>query len=103
MLAIGVKYCGGCNPEIDRMGVVERLEEGLEKRGLKVIFVTDREAKIDLLLLVNGCKHACLEEEYPVSEEGFPVISIRGEMVGNRHVIEEDISEFLIEKLLDQI
>lgn len=103
MLTIGVKYCGGCNPEIDRPAVVERLEEELEKRGREVILVTDRETRIDLRLLVNGCKHACLDEEYSVSEESLPVISVRGQMVGSRHVREEDIPEFLIGKIIDLI
>ena len=99
MLKIGVKYCGGCNPEIDRSAVVEGIYKGLKKSGREIVLVTDKETKIDILLLVNGCQHACLEEEYPIFEEGVPVISIRGAMVGNRYVREEDIPGFLAEKL----
>jgi len=101
MLVIGVKYCGGCNPEIDRPGVVEKLKEGLKKRGLEVQLVFDKEAKRDILLLVNGCKHACLEEEYAPFAENLSVISVRGEMVGSRHVEEKNIPEFLIKEILD--
>ena len=103
MLLIELKYCGGCNPEIDRCRVIENVEEGLEEKGLEVKFITEREAKRDLILLVNGCRHACLEEEYAVSEEGLPVISIRGEMVGDGYVREEDIPKVLINKIFELI
>lgn len=70
-MKIGVKYCGGCNPEYRR----EDVEEVLRKH-FKIYYSSD---DADILILINGCKKACLVEEVkhpkflvvdsPVSEE----------------------------------
>ncbi|RLB15653.1 MAG: hypothetical protein DRG63_06520 [Deltaproteobacteria bacterium] len=101
MLTIRVRYCGGCNPEIDRSGLIRNLEQGLKAKGAEVVFVNYREAHGDLLILINGCRHACLEEEYLGQKENIPVLSIKGEMVGSQYVKEKEIVPLLLEKILD--
>lgn len=101
MLSIGVRFCGGCNPEIDRSCLVDHLKEAIERRGIRAFFVTDREAATDLILLINGCKHACLEEAYPNDGKDPHILSVRGEMVGDTPVREQDIPEFLAEKIVE--
>jgi hypothetical protein len=54
MFTIGVWYCGGCNPQIDRSRIVMELREGLRKMGLKVDFTSVRKSPVDMVLLVNG-------------------------------------------------
>jgi len=103
MLTIKVRYCGGCNPEIDRVGLIERTKECLENKGLRARFVSQGEEDRNLVLLVNGCKHGCLEEQYPPSENDTPFISVKGEMVLNRYVPEKDIPEILIDRIIDLI
>ena len=100
MYLIGLRYCGGCNPEIDRTGLVEHLQETMKRRGFAVKCVLDKEAATDLILLINGCKHACLEQEFPGSGQGPPIISVRGEMVGDRYVQERDLPEVLMEEIM---
>ncbi len=53
-MKIGVKYCGGCNPEYRR----EEVEEVLRKH-FKISYSED----VDILILINGCRKACLAEE----------------------------------------
>ena len=101
MYSVGLRYCGGCNPEIDRPGLIDNLKEGLEGRGIIVEFITDKETATDLILLVNGCKHACLEQKYLISSPSPPIISVRGEMVGDNYIKEKDIPEFLIGKMIE--
>ena len=55
---IGVKYCGGCNPEYDRVGVVKQIEESL--RG-EVEFVSPESEGVALVLAVEGCSTACAD------------------------------------------
>ncbi|MBW1689170.1 MAG: hypothetical protein JRI71_02345 [Deltaproteobacteria bacterium] len=103
MYSIGLRYCGGCNPQIDRTRVVRRLQEGLRTMGMAVDITTDRERKVDLLLLVNGCMHACLEQSY-LKEGGTTwFISVKGEMVDSRYVREDRIPDFLIKVIADLI
>jgi len=99
MFTIGVWYCGGCNPQIDRSRIVNDLLENLRTMGLEVDLVPEGEKPVDVLLLVNGCPHACLEKEYSESGRACPVISLRGEMVDDQDVAEGDIVKALIARL----
>jgi len=58
MLRVGVKYCGGCNPEYDRVALVEQIKERLEG---KVSFVPLKSEGVDIILTVNGCRTACAD------------------------------------------
>jgi hypothetical protein len=57
-LKLTIKYCGGCNPDYDRVALVKRIEERLNG---KVEFVSAEDENIDLVLAVEGCKTACAD------------------------------------------
>ena len=57
-IKVGVKYCGGCNPQYDRVEVVEALQKRLEGRAE---FVSPDHDRIDLILAVEGCSTACAD------------------------------------------
>ena len=57
-MKVAIKYCGGCNPDYDRVALVKRLEERLIG---KVEFVSAEDENIDLILAVEGCKTACAD------------------------------------------
>jgi hypothetical protein len=100
MFTIGVRYCGGCNPHIDRSRVVMELKEGIEKRGLGIDFTLERGKAVDVVLLVNGCPHACLEGESLTSVRGRPEVSVRGEMIDDQYVGEVDMVKILMQKII---
>ena len=58
MLRVGVKYCGGCNPEYDRVALVEQIKERLEG---KVSFIMPESEGVDIILSVHGCRTACAD------------------------------------------
>ena len=99
MFTIGVRYCGGCNPQIDRPKIVTELRESLKKMGVEVDFTSQIDRPVDVLLLVNGCQHACLEGKIPEAGRGHQRISVRGEMVDNQYVEEAAITEVLMRKV----
>jgi hypothetical protein len=99
MFSIGLRYCGGCNPQIDRSRAVRGLQESLKKLGVAVEFTTDTESVVNLLLLVNGCPHACLEETYLKKGGSTRFISVKGEMVDSRYVREDRIPDILKQKI----
>ena len=101
MYSIGIRYCGGCNPQIDRSKVIENLKEGLKEKVMGVNFTTDRQRAVDIILLINGCMHACLEEEYLREADSPQFISVKGEMVDDQYIEEEFIPGFLIKKIMD--
>jgi hypothetical protein len=100
MLSVGIRYCGGCNPEIDRTRLVERLQEETRKRNVDVAFTTDRERLTDITLLVNGCIRGCLEEEFAQSGKQRFYLSVKGEMVCSKYIKERDIPEFLANEII---
>ena len=57
-LKIGVKYCGGCNPNYDRVALVKRIEERL--KGTASLVRADSDG-ISLVLAVVGCSTACAD------------------------------------------
>ena len=57
-MKIAIKYCGGCNPDFDRVALVKHIEERLNG---KVEFVSPEDDGIDLVLAVEGCRTACAD------------------------------------------
>ncbi len=58
MIKVGIKYCGGCNPDYDRVALVRQIEKRLEG---KVEFVSPENDHVDFVLAVEGCKTCCAE------------------------------------------
>jgi len=55
---VGLKYCGGCNPEYDRVALARHIEESLHG---KVEFVKPENKGVELILAVEGCSTACAD------------------------------------------
>ncbi len=85
MLKVGIKYCGGCNPDYDRVALVKQIESRLQG---KVEFVSPENDHVDFVLAVEGCKTACAD-----------LSSFQGKTI---HVIsrKEDVDKFLQIELL---
>jgi len=94
LLKLRVKYCGGCNPDIDRGAVVDRF--------LKIVAASGQEVKCsnddpDVILLVNGCAHACLEQDDLSTDRGAMCISVQGAHVDRQPVPEPCLHEVIRE------
>jgi hypothetical protein len=72
-----LKFCGGCNPTIERGIVAQRLREGLEG---KVRWVSEGE-KRDFILIINGCPTACADTIE--ARGGGAAIVISGEWISS--------------------
>ncbi len=98
-VTVRVRFCGGCNPEIDRGVIVKQLIKLLSDKPVKWLLDANSETAADLILHVNGCAHACLDEETEstVTEK---VISIQGQRLDRKTVPEADLVEKVAEKLI---
>lgn len=56
-MRIGVKYCGGCNPNYNRKAAIEMLKS--KWRGCSIEPVNEKEG-YDKILLVCGCARTCI-------------------------------------------
>ncbi|MFP4667313.1 MAG: hypothetical protein ACOCY3_00925 [Desulfosalsimonas sp.] len=96
MIKVKIRYCGGCNPEIDRSQTVAQLAQMLEGRAE---WTYNPEARADVILQVSGCAHACPDEENTTSGPE-PVVSIQGLRVNRQSVKPEELVPAAVEKLL---
>ncbi|MBN1663930.1 MAG: hypothetical protein JW943_10045 [Deltaproteobacteria bacterium] len=55
---IGLKYCGGCKPEYDRVQAVAALKKRL---GGKIELVSYEDPQTEGTLVVAGCPTACVD------------------------------------------
>ena len=55
---LAIKFCGGCNPVIERGEVARKIRE--ELAGARWV---SWEGESDLLVVINGCPTACAERE----------------------------------------
>ncbi|HPA74864.1 MAG TPA: hypothetical protein PLB09_09365 [Deltaproteobacteria bacterium] len=55
-IKVGLKYCGGCRAQYDRVGLVTTLRERLAD---DVEFVAADSEDAEMILIVSGCSSAC--------------------------------------------
>ena len=70
---MAIKFCGGCNPLIDRGQIARSVRENLT--GLVRWVSAEEEA--DLLLIISGCLIACIDRP-EITEKAAEYLSIAG-------------------------
>jgi len=58
-IVIGIKYCGGCNPHIDRTKLVQEIRKLLPP---EYVFKTKPSSHWDIGIMVCGCLTACADK-----------------------------------------
>jgi hypothetical protein len=95
-LKIYILYCGGCNPDIDRARMARELKRLTDsEEGLPVEYVTEQK-DADVVLLLNGCPHACREEEWARNSGNTPFISVQGERFMLKPVFEKELPRVVL-------
>ena len=59
-MIVGLKYCGGCKPNYDRVALVEEIRRRL---GDQAIWVRADDPTAEVILAVHGCLTACADLE----------------------------------------
>ena len=98
MWKLAVKYCGGCNPSIDRAELVGKVAVLLAERNADWKLVTLKESDYDAVLLVNGCPVGCVQKQF--LHETRPVILVAGESIQREKTAEAALPEEVVELLL---
>jgi len=70
---VAIKFCGGCNPTIDRGQLARSIRENLT--GL--VHWVPSEEEVDLLLIISGCLSACVDRP-EVTEKAAEYFVIAG-------------------------
>lgn len=96
-----MKYCGGCNPVIERTQVVEKVENLLREMKPDWKLAPVSAGSFDLLVLVNGCSVACTEEQF--KDTGFPVLRVAGELLEGIKTSEQELPGKCVELILQRL
>jgi hypothetical protein len=95
---VQVRFCGGCNPEIDRRALLERLQHLNASHLTRLCFTTVGGAA-DMLLKINGCAHACLDEADCSATDAPTSLSVQGCALDRRVVPEIHLPEAVLERI----
>lgn len=89
MLRVALKFCGGCNPDYDRVAVAESIRARLANR---VEFVTTGDGSgVDIVLVLAGCETACPDLDLFAGPEIITISSRRNS---------DDVIESILERTL---
>ncbi len=58
-IRVGVKYCGGCNPNYDRRAIADIIES---RTGVKLSAYMENEIP-DVALIICGCRSDCIKQD----------------------------------------
>lgn len=97
-IGIGIKYCGGCNPHIDRTKLVQKISELLPQYR----FTTEQSVPWDIGIMVCGCPTACADKpEYKNLARKWIVVA--GKSVDLERAAEEELAEIIVDRILKRI
>lgn len=74
MKRVALKYCGGCNPVYDRERYVAAIRRAA---GARIDWVSSGGEGAGTFLVVNGCRRACMLEEFGRSAAGRRLVSVQ--------------------------
>ena len=95
-VGIGVKYCGGCNPVIDRSRLVSEIGKLLPP---KYVLTTDKPSKPwEIGILVCGCLAACAHKP-DVKNLARQWISVAGNSVDLENISEKKMAGVIVKKI----
>ena len=55
-VTVGIQFCGGCNPRIDRGAIALELQKAFADMGLDVVF---NSPETDFVIFLSGCLSGC--------------------------------------------
>ena len=93
---IGVKYCGGCNPTIDRVGIVSEIQKMLP-RGFTLTSDTNA-APWETGIMICGCIAACIDKP-EIRNLTRRWIIVAGNNVDMLEVSEKEIARTIVERI----
>lgn len=97
-MRIAVKYCGGCNPSIDRANLVGKLAMLLAEAHPTWELVSMNEGVYDAIILINGCPVGCVQKQFLTEQR--PVFLIAGESLQRERLAENFLPEALLAEIL---
>ncbi|WP_425058905.1 hypothetical protein SCACP_35530 [Sporomusa carbonis] len=96
---VSIRFCGGCNPRIDRGQIAGQIREFLTARGVDVVYNTDA---ADVIIYLSGCPADCA---YRYSDGGsnIPSLIVRADTVDGITVGTGELAAYIAAKTISYI
>lgn len=98
-MRIAVKYCGGCNPGIERGELVSQLTQIMARERPEWELVLLSQEPWDVLLIINGCPVGCGAKQFLA--ETRPVLTVSGERLQHKRISEKELPMVVFNKLIE--
>jgi len=96
MKSIGIKYCGGCNPTIDRIRLVQEIVKLLPPEHS---MVNDESSnQWDIGILVCGCHSACADHQ-ELRHLACHWFLIAGQTIDQSMMPEDEMADAIAQKI----
>lgn len=95
MTLIGIKYCGGCNPLIDRAKLVYEIRKALPP-GYSL--TTKSANPWDIGIMVCGCPLACVDKP-EIKNLARRWILVAGKSVDLKNTLEEKLADIAVRNI----
>ncbi len=96
MKLIGIKYCGGCNPVVDREKLVQEIKKSLPPEFM--LAENHTHDQWDIGILVCGCLTACADKP-DFKNLAQKWIIVAGNSVDHSSVSEKELADIVLRKL----
>ena len=94
-MKVCIKFCGGCNPRIDRVAVAAEIVRFFHSRNIDVVY---NNLDADFIVFVSGCSSGCAMR---YAENGKACLSIAGSCIDAQSVNAECLGSIAIKKVGD--
>mgnify|MGYP001769726689 CR=1 FL=1 len=97
MKLTGIKYCGGCNPHIDRTRLAQEIKKLLPPEF--ILTEDQNKAQWDTGILVCGCLTACADKS-DFENLARQWIIVAGNSVDHSTAPEKELAEIVLSKII---
>jgi len=97
MRQVLLKYCGGCNPDINRSKIIAEVKRGLPPDVELVSKTTDEVTEVGIMM--SGCSTTCLDRE-DVRKQAKQWIAVGGNNVNYFPVENDQLADQIIKKII---
>lgn len=95
-MKVGIKYCGGCNPYIDRKLLTKRLRDKLEPDTYAFEYFDFHDCQV--VVVLNGCNVGCAEVQKNKNS-----IIVSGSEIDGKQYLEESLPSEVIRRFIADI
>lgn len=93
---ISIKFCGGCNPRINRGRLAQKISAELTALGYETVY--NETTDMDLIICISGCAVSCAQKDCPADTR---TVVVAGPTIDLMSVDEEELAGKIMSKVRD--